>query len=636
MFEQAAESIVFFVNLFCWTFAKRDILTEPDVAGMVVNSKFNRRPFLTWPAQDAILIGMHTAELEGQSLALVKSRDEGASWLTTVKALHGFLTGRGANYLFVSRRQEEVSKGNNKPNTGDPKTLFWKIGYNLDKRRLPPWLLEHVKFSSFLIQNSKLLNTISGEPTTEAAGTGSRINQCYIDEAARIKELDAIEQSLDAATISQVHVSTVYDGSQFNRNVQQKRVQIFHLGWENNPYKAFDRYVDESTPLGINCSWYKAETLGTFTNKRMLARSVAENLNRQLGGTGRYLLPSQLIENYRADAEDMGWLEPIHTGELVFARDFDGDAPTINPYRLGEGDRRLMKKESAAIYFRDFDDLYGIERDGLPLEHPSLKLWVPLLSDPVTGQIRPDQDTNYAITVDPGAGVGRNPGAMRIWDLNRQAAVGTWSSAAYSPEDQGRIAVALAIWFGGLNPAIMCWETNGIGGAFGKKTVIDYLGWYAVFMRSTDDKLENLDSTKVGWFSNEEKKAELITMYGDMIANGEVKECDGDALDELKSMLRTEDGSVCSDLMAIEKKSDRMVHGDLAIATCQYALLCTETRLDGLSVEQRLQMIKAMEAEENPMTPAGIIRAIEDADAERAQARGRSEFIRGGWGSDLT
>lgn len=589
-------SIILAVNLFFWTYTKRVVL--PD--GREVNTDRNHRPAITWPCQDRLLVTLDRAEVEGvRALAVPKSRDMGISWCCTWKANHGVIFRRDKNYLFSSRTEEEVYR------KGDTGTLFWKVEYNLSPERVPDFLLGRIERSERHIRLCATGGTIDGSRTTPNIGVGRRDNQVYIDEAARVADLRQIKDVLDDSAPSTVYVSTPLAGSAFNRMILDGEVVAHKLGWFEHPEKAHGLYEDLTTPTGFASPWYDLQRFGDAENniKPRTKRSLAENVDIDLLGSGDLFFDPSVIEEHRTGHAK----EPYSRGELLFATKKSSDGSTVattDPETLAEGDDRLRRREPQAVAFR---------------RNPvgPLLLWIDLEPDPRTGLLRPPQDLRYCISMDPGGGRERANGAMIVWDATSRTQVAEFASASYSPQDQGRLAVAMALWFGGTRPCVIGWESQGVGGAV-RAMVTEHLDWQAVYRRKSTNARDRSQTTVVGWQNTAEEATRALTQLQDEMSSGRTVVRSEALLDELTRFIVGEDGMVVLSEHMDLKTNARKAHGDRGMAAAIGVDVLNACAGPGEDALERARLAKAR-SRDDLMTWAGRERAARRDEMQRAR-----------------
>lgn len=213
----------FFVSEFVWTYDPRE--PSPFI------------PFDLYEDQEKALAFLLDLMTRGKDGILEKSRDMGATWLTTAFAVWAWLFRPGTAIGFGSRKLELVDK------IGDPKCIFEKIRFII--RNLPPWImkLKAPGFDPTKHDNyCKIINpsngaTITGEGGDEI-GRGGRTTVYFIDEAAHILRPLLVDQALTANSRCKISVSTPRGA---NNTFAVKRLSgkypICTLHWRGDPRK---------------------------------------------------------------------------------------------------------------------------------------------------------------------------------------------------------------------------------------------------------------------------------------------------------------------------------------------------------------------------------------------------------------
>ncbi len=158
LLEKCRQDIVFFVNVFCWTYDPR---VEPSTL-----------PFITYEYQDETLLSLVQSIEQGGDVFIEKSRDMGMSWMLVVLQVWGFLNGYSS--LYGSYKQDYVDT------KGDMDSHFERIRFVCEK--LPIWLLPQDFTSTYMnISSQELGCNIAGDAGVNF-GTGGRRKFVIHDE----------------------------------------------------------------------------------------------------------------------------------------------------------------------------------------------------------------------------------------------------------------------------------------------------------------------------------------------------------------------------------------------------------------------------------------------------------------------
>lgn len=545
---------------------------------MEVETTWKERPFVTWPCQDREILRATGARATGQSIRGIKSRAMGWSYLWCGMAVHGLIFEEACHILLMSRKEMEVDGGE----TGKPDSLFAKVRYMLN--RLPGWLTEKVNDKYMSIVNKATGSAINGESTNSSAGASGRRSWALVDEAAAIDNLEAILQSLNDNTKVRIVISTPRRGSHFNRLQKDPGWIDAAMPWYEHPDRGRNRRRDATTHTGWTSDWYEIQRA---TRKE---QDLAENVDMSIEHAGSAVFDVGVLARHRQDYA----AEPKHIGDLVFANELDDQfrvtGPTIEPETLFEADRRLKAKDVAAIRFESRDR--GLWR-----------FWCSLTFDPRTGTHRPPQSTIYALACDPGGGRQRANSVIQVIDIISNEQVAEWASADYAPNDCARILVAAAIYFGGIQRALLGWEANGPGGTL--TVAVPELGWDNCYRREATGTGSAKTMAQLGWFNTKSELRQLFEELQDDLGSGAAVLRSGECLTELESFIVDDNGVIVTDLTADLNTGAREAHGDRGIA------FGIANRLRRRGHNGRPEEALARAASNNPRTAYSIVRRVE-------------------------
>lgn len=209
----AREDPAYFIVMFCWVFEPR---TGEEAArgGDFV-------PFVLFAFQVEVIRAldvMMVSKGAAADMVISKSRDMGATWIMCVYSLHGFIFKRPFIVRMISRVEDLVD------DVGNMDCMFEKFLSNL--KRLPPFLKPngwdpgvHRRRLKIVHPDPTIENAIIGSSTTKNAGRGGRSDLCIIDEAAFVRELKKVWESLAAGASHRVALSSesVDEGDFFQR-----------------------------------------------------------------------------------------------------------------------------------------------------------------------------------------------------------------------------------------------------------------------------------------------------------------------------------------------------------------------------------------------------------------------------------
>jgi hypothetical protein len=280
------------------------------------------KPFIPFAFQCHVGDWMRAIEQEEtpSDFYVTKARGIGLSWMAVAETVWGWLFD-DVTTLLMSRTQSEVDKPNN------INTLFGKATYLIGQ--LPSWMLPD-GFSldghrtQLNIQNPATSAQIFGETTNMNVGIGDRAQKAIVDEAAAIRGLKRVYESLSGTTDHIGHISTESIELGFEwRNAWQAAYtadpeKVMILNWPLNPYN------DEV--------WY-ANTRARFEASNNLAGFYAQiERNPLMGNTGIVYPEAQTVTwapddaAYDASLPVLGSIDPgfADATAIVWAQPTDG------------------------------------------------------------------------------------------------------------------------------------------------------------------------------------------------------------------------------------------------------------------------------------------------------------------------
>lgn len=223
---------LYFLAIFCFVFEPRT--SRSTTAGL--------NPFVPFTIQCRLirrLQWMLTEEGETADLIVSKSRDMGATWVSAMFLLWGFLFLDPFIGKIVSRSESEVDK------TNQIDSVMVRIVENVDKMHTyTPWILplgfdpkKHRR--EMLLFRSDNLNNLHGEATKPGTtGRGGRATMALVDEAAAILGLKEIAATLVNTTDHRLFVSTESNkfGEDFHEMQEEPGAQVFAMDWWKHPW----------------------------------------------------------------------------------------------------------------------------------------------------------------------------------------------------------------------------------------------------------------------------------------------------------------------------------------------------------------------------------------------------------------
>jgi|GEM_PF-2532694 len=525
-----ANSFTLWVNLFGWCIE----LVQATAHGNVPRERAVSIPFITWPVQDAAALAILDAKRRGRSVALEKARDMGASWLCLMLIAWDCLFHPGANWLLISRKEEEVWF------PGDQKALFSKLLHIIDS--LPVWMRpaytlreRHLTLHVGGEDSGAIDSVVTGESTNSYAGVGDRRTGLFVDEAAAIDILRSIVANTSDTGPFRIYNSTNRAGSYFTTHLLPSgRCDVVQLPWYDHPIKGHNRRVenDERGEPKIVSDWYLAEAA------KRDAIDVAENMDMERRGAGEAIFDSKTISTQKTLYAPIVFKRG--NVELPSDRWIDPQASPLT-WPLSE------------IDWKDSD-----ARGGL------LAFFGSMVPDD-DGRMRPTQEHCYAIGADVGQGTGRNPSVASIVDCDTGFKIARWRDQWTTPDEFGEVLFLLAHWVGGRNRfPLLIVEANGPGAA----TLIRLrrLSYPRIYCHTDELRHSPHETPKLGWHSTRPGKLTMLEKYRGDLAAHRFKNPDAEALDQCLTYIHYERGGCGPSLLADMTEEQRSQHGDDVIA----------------------------------------------------------------------
>ncbi len=487
-----SRDILFYINTFCFTYDPR---RNPSAL-----------PWITWEYQDASILAILDAIQTGNSLALEKSRDMGASWMIIAVMEWLWHFRELQSFLMLSRKEDLVDK------TEDPDSLFWKIDF-IHKNQ-PGWLRPNIERNKLLIHNRDNSSTIAGDSTTGDAARGGRRTAILLDEFASVDNGHEVLAATADATTCRIFNSTPKGIGNAFYDIIQSPIKRIRLHWSIHPSKAEGLYYRDGKPRS---PWYDLQCS---------TRSEAE-------------IAQELDINY------LGAGHPFFSGSKIDAVERTLALP---PYKIGELEYSLIDLRPSEF---------------LEMERGRLKLWTHV---DIKGQV--NHDRHYVIGADISAGTGASNSAAVIGDAKTGEQIGEFVTSDMNPSEFAKIVIVLARYFSGPDgeSAYVIWEANGSGMEFGK-TILQ-LGFRNIYYRQNEQSISKKKTDIPGWFSNTEKKMLLLGEFRRALCAGDFTVRSKDLIKELREYVYSSNGGVSHSRASsvIDPSGANDQHGDRGIA----------------------------------------------------------------------
>jgi hypothetical protein len=514
-----AQDPLFYINVFCWTFNPR--------------LKRNKNlPFVSYPFQDRCLKAMYSAILDGHDLAMRKSRDMGASWMSLYAMEQLWHFHPGFTFLILSREADAVDK----PGSSD--ALFWKVDFM--HRLQPDWLKPQIKRRKQSFVNEDTGNSMDGEASTSDAAVGGRRSAIFLDEFSRMPNgMDILGGTADCANCRIFNYTQWEKGgatqlvTDMAKKGQMKEV-VMH--WTDHPEKMRGAYqfkkelgrveaIDESFEFPVDyhfimdgkirSPWYDAECVRRGHNKQDIARNI--------------------------DMDEVGASYGFFDAEMI---SYIVDRDARDPYFRGD----LMKDQDCRAT--------GVFKS----EPAPLSLWCHLDADGNPPKAK------YAVACDISWGQNASNSVASVVNGFTGEKVAMYCTNNVDPKEFARRSMALADMFKdyGGGGALLCWEQQGPGTVFAKEVL--EVGYSNIY-RKIDD-YSGRESPTPGWFASVDAKNQMLSTYRAHISSGEFTNRSKEALMECLEFVTTKTGAV--EHAAVKGQADPTGsgknHGDMVIA----------------------------------------------------------------------
>jgi hypothetical protein len=203
---------------------------------------------------------------------------------------------------------------------------------------------------------------------------------------------------------------------------------------------------------------------------------------------------------------------------------------------------------------------------------------------------QPSRDWTYVIGADIAVGTGASNSVLSVCNRQTGEKVAEFASAIIDPIDLGIYAAALGRYFTGRNdrPALLIWEKNGSGRAFGKKLYAD-LEYRPIWFQLNEDQLSPNPKDIPGFQSSKVSKRALIDDYQKMLKSGKMLNRYSVALDECLQYVhsqKTQDAYVHVEADTDDPTGAADNHGDRVIADA----LCAKVLIGDAKIEERKKL----------------------------------------------
>jgi hypothetical protein len=524
--KACAASPIFWINAFGWTFLQKKIdETGKDKAAQGSGTHV---PFITWWVQDQALMELMDAIDNGHHGLMHKSRDMGATWLVIAIFQWYWQFRPSTSFLEISRKEKLVD------HRGDMDSLFEKHRYMI--ARQPHWLRpRRIVDREMHLENQDIGTSIEGESTNENAGQASRKTAAFVDEAARIRELESIDLALADTSPCIIYNSTPQGPATFFTRLYRsfkggtRQGKLILLPFWMHPDKGRNSRVekDKNGNDRVVSDWTKQE------ETKRTPRNIAQNVYGEHGKSGDMFFDADSIERHRKAYESA----PLLAGAIQWIEDFNEEAKL-----------QAVRKQAVA-------SVVLLEQGGW---NP-WRFYVPLVNG------RPNQQTRYVFGIDISNGSGASNSVITVLDHYSNMVVAKFWDAFTTPEDLAEEVAKAQIFFGGKKPARIIFEKNGPGISFGKK-IVSKLSLPNIYYQEVVDGKTRTKTTKWGWHNSDTKKELLLRGYREALFLNEIINPCAEALNEALDYVYNDKGKIEPGHMGREEGGGTALHGDHVIA----------------------------------------------------------------------
>lgn len=538
-----AEDLLFYVNVFGWTYDPR---SERKVL-----------PFITYGFQDEAMLEIKECVGRGQDFAMPKSRDMGASWmgLTVFEWFWHFVP--DTSFLLISRNEDYVDK------RGNPKSLFWKIDFLHENQ--PVWMLPTGRELGWGDPNRKLLHlgnadnrsVLDGESTTGDAGRGDRRTAMFIDEHAAFEVNDGfrvLRATRDTTRCRGFNSTPQGANNAFYEVCHNTAARIIRLHWSRHPEKCRGMYTTENG---------RVKLLDGYTGKAY-AWKKGEKEPKVVRFPEEY--PFKLDGKMRSPWYDAQCARCANEMEIAQELDIDflgSDYQFFDPETVNE----LRKQYCRTPIYRG-----ELEFDPETLEpkrfvdDPKGRLQVWLMLD---RNNRVPEGMKFVAGADVSAGTGASNSVVSVVDRATGEKIAVWHDSNTLPKDFARVSVAIARFF---NLAQIVPDRSGPTGEVFVKTVAAN-GYGNMYFRRNEKKIGRNWTDEPGVFLNPQAKTALLEDYRDALHRHRFVNRSEAGMLECLQFIRRMDGTIehSSASNTQDPGGARSAHGDEVIAD---ALAC--------------------------------------------------------------
>ena len=521
LMDVCSKSPLYFFNVFCWCYRPKWICEDSferladahwtDTDGVEHIVPPADQPVITWPAQDAFVNGLVDSIRQGGQVLVPKSRNQGATLLLMMVCTWGLLFWPRFSALCVSRREDLVENL-----TED--SLLGKLHHAISK--LPPWMVP-----GKITRTLKPIKTICeargtmilGESANEDVGQSRRVFVVVVDEAARFLHGGrTLMKSIATVGNCTVLASTPNGpGTAFSKLCLKqtanpsRQVKLLELSYADSPTHGKGRKwtIDEDGAITgtVGGGYWETPAFKSNREQAISAKQWRENWLISHDTSGLCVLNSSAISRLR---------QAVRT-----------------PRR-------------------------GMLTDGKFHEINNGKLYV---------WLDPHPHTNYIIGGDFGQGVEQSNSVLAVMDRGTGCVVAEFVSPSHDAYELVPIAMAMGRYYGGeWENALMIWENNGPGIAFGREIVRQH--YPHLYYQRAETMRTDSESKQYGWTSNPQRKEIAFSDLNKALVSGTFTTWCDVGLDDMATWIYDEHGRIVCGSLRDETTGAQARHGDRGIA----------------------------------------------------------------------
>jgi len=503
-YQACMDDVLFFFNAALWVYEPR--------------AKIKRKPFVTWPHQDPVIIRMEETIDEATenehpiSLTVPKSRAQGGTYLYLGVMLHRAFKDSGFSGGLVTRNEELVDSRT------DADAVMFKLAWMMDL--LPAWFLPNRKNHKKGYARNSTEHTIalhngsvfSGYAATGDVARGGRKTMFAFDEPGSEEFVSGNKDFKVMSSVSHVTNCTILvstfgtdNGVFYESATDPENNRVIKLDWKDNPDHSRNAYlITDGKPASIRPE--EADNVRFYLDEHKRELKRIERRGHKVEG------------KIRSPWYDAHCLMPGGTPRFV-ARELDMDARGAvgKPFDAEMLDTVRFRDVKAPVWQgKPIFDSETLKLKGLIARSDGpLKLWfkpgidnsAPLGPFTLGCDIAMGGETEYS----------SNSVACGIDDRTGEQVL-EYTIRGMQSIIFAQNVLGLCLW---LRNALLGWEDSGVSGPFAKE-IMETRCYGNVYYREVAEIGSRKKSRKAGWANTKtDDKANLFENMGIAMASGE-------------------------------------------------------------------------------------------------------------------